>query len=223
MSISKFAGRAMALAVAAMSLMGVADVLPARAAQLVDFTNVAFAPVTGDTSIPVGHADFCRRNPNECTVNANLVEDVHLTPANWQQLLDVNTYFNTTIVPETDEQLYHVAEYWTYPHGFGDCEDIALAKRRKLIEDGWPASTLLMTVAKETDGEGHAVLMVRTDRGDLILDNQDSTVRDWKDSPYHFLKRQSQINAGEWVGIADSRPGVIMAKSDTSQPVETGK
>ena len=64
-----------------------------------------------------------------------------------------------------------------------------------------------MTVAKEGDGEGHAVLMVRTDRGDFILDNQDSTVRDWKDSPYHFLKRQSQANAGQWVGIADKRAG----------------
>ncbi len=53
--------------------------------------------------------------------------------------------------------------------------------------------------------------MVRTDRGDLILDNQDSAVRDWRDSPYHFLKRQSQADAGEWVGIDDERPSVIVA------------
>ena len=210
MSISKFAGRAMALAVAAMSLMGVADVLPARAAQLVDFTNVAFAPVTGDTSIPVGHADFCRRNPSECTVNANLVEDVHLTPANWQQLLDVNTYFNTTIVPETDEQLYHVAEYWTYPtDGRGDCEDIALEKRRELIAAGWDPSALLMTVVREPNGDGHAVLMARTDRGDLILDNQDNRVLVWNKTPYEFIKRQSQADAGKWVALNDNRTTVV--------------
>jgi predicted transglutaminase-like cysteine proteinase len=194
-------------------LFGMAAMSPAAGAQLVDFSNAAFAQVTGQTSIPVGHADFCKRYPNECTMNAQVVDDMHLTPDNWQQLLEVNTYFNTSIVPETDMQLYHVAEYWTYPHGFGDCEDIALAKRKQLIDAGWPASTLLMTVARQADGEGHAVLMVRTDRGDLILDNQDSTIRDWRDSPYHFLKRQSQTNAGQWVSIDDERPTVILAKN----------
>ena len=209
MPIAKIIGGLVGLALLGLTALNA----PADAAQLVDFTNVAFAPVTGETSIPVGHADFCTRYPNECGVNATVVEDVHLGTDNWQQLLSVNTYFNTTIVPETDEQLYHVAEFWTYPHGYGDCEDIALAKRKQLIADGWPASTLLMTIAKESNGEGHAVLMVRTDRGDLILDNQDSTIRDWRDSPYHLLKRQSQANAGEWVGIGDDRAAVILAKN----------
>ena len=208
MSSKILAGWAIGLALVVGMLAG-----PAQAAQLVDFTNVAFAPVTGETSIPVGHADFCKRYPAECGMNPTVVDDIHLTPQSWQHLLDVNTSFNTSIVPETDMQLYHVPEYWTYPHGYGDCEDIALAKRRQLIEDGWPVSTLLMTVAKEANGEGHAVLMVRTDRGDLILDNQDSTIRDWRESPYHFLKRQSQANAGEWVGIDDERPTVILAKN----------
>jgi predicted transglutaminase-like cysteine proteinase len=209
MYTSKFVRPALGLAL----LAAVAAALPASAAELVNFKDGAFAPVTGQTSIPIGHADFCKRYPTECMANPTVVEDVHLAASNWQQLLDINTQMNTTIVPETDQQLYHVAEYWTYPHGYGDCEDIALAKRRRLIEDGWPVSDLLMTVARENDGEGHAVLMVRTDRGDLILDNQDSVIRDWKDSPYHFLKRQSQANAGEWVGIADSRPGVMLAKN----------
>jgi predicted transglutaminase-like cysteine proteinase len=207
MPITKIAIRAMGFALFAV----LAAAVPAGAAQLVDFTNVAFAPVSGATSIPVGHADFCKRYPAECTMNATVVDDVHLTEANWQQLLDVNTHFNAIIVPETDQQLYGVAEYWTYPHGFGDCEDIALAKRRQLVADGWPVSTLLMTVAKEGDGEGHAVLMVRTDRGDLILDNQDSTIRDWRDSPYHFLKRQSQANAGQWIAISDGRADAMVA------------
>ena len=209
MPIAKIIGRVVGLALLGLTALNA----PADAAQLVDFTNVAFAPVTGETSIPVGHADFCKRYPNECTINATVVDDVHLAGDNWQQLLSINTYFNTTIVPETDEQLYHVAEFWTYPHGYGDCEDIALAKRKQLIADGWPASTLLKTIAKESNGEGHAVLMVRTDRGDLILDNQDSTIRDWRDSPYHLLKRQSQANAGEWVGIGDDRAAVILAKN----------
>lgn len=209
MSFTKFCRRMAGPVLIAAALCGA----PASGAQLVDYANQAFAPVTGATSIPVGHADFCRRYPRECTVNASVVASVPLTPALWQQLLEVNTRLNVSIVPETDQQLYHVAEFWTYPHGYGDCEDIALAKRRELIADGWPASTLLMTVARQDNGEGHAVLMVRTDRGDLILDNQDSEIRDWKDSPYHFLKRQSQTDAGEWIGIADTRPAVTMARN----------
>jgi len=209
MSIIEFVKRAMVLAIFA----GAAMTQPAGAAQLVDFTNVAFAQVTGETSRPIGHVEFCKRFPGECGANAVVIEDVTLTAGKWQQLLDINSFFNTTIVPETDQQLYHVTEYWTYPHGFGDCEDIALAKRKALIAKGWPVSALLLTVAKESDGEGHAVLMVRTDRGDLILDNQDSTIRDWHDSPYHLLKRQSQANAGVWVGIDDMRQAVIVAKN----------
>ena len=208
MPTAKFIKETLAAAIVAL----LALTSPAAASQLVDYTNVAFAPVNGPTSIPVGHADFCKRYPTECVANTQIVDDVQLNGDKWQQLLAVNTYFNTTIKPETDQELYHVPEYWTYPHGFGDCEDIALAKRRQLIEAGWPASTLLITVAREADGEGHAVLMVRTDRGDFILDNQDSTVRDWKDSPYQLLKRQSQANAGQWVGITDSRATLIVAK-----------
>jgi predicted transglutaminase-like cysteine proteinase len=112
---------------------------------------------------------------------------------------------NATVVPVTDEDLYHVSEFWTYPNGYGDCEDIALEKRRELIEAGWPVSTLLMAVVRQRNGEGHAVLMVRTDRGDLVLDNQVGSIDLWSQTPYKFIKRQSQANAGQWVDMVDER------------------
>ena len=121
---------------------------------------------------------------------------------------------NTEIVPITDEDLYKVGEFWTYPDGYGDCEDIALAKRRELIANGWDASSLLMAVVREPNGNGHAVLMVRTDRGDLVLDNQDGLVRLWNETPYQFLKRQSQANAGEWEQIEDSRTVLAVASTN---------
>lgn len=185
---------------------------PAAATTTIDMSNPAFAPVTGPTSIPVGHAEFCKTHRDECRANAHVVEAEALTAAKWQQLVDVNNGFNASIHPETDEDLYHVAEFWTYPDGAGDCEDIALAKRRQLIEDGWDQSTLLMAVVREGNGEGHAVLMVRTDRGDLVLDNQDGRVRVWSDTPYQFIKRQSQADAGKWVGIADNHMMIVAAK-----------
>jgi predicted transglutaminase-like cysteine proteinase len=178
----------------------------------VDFTNVAFAPDTGWTSIPIGAADFCRREPTACQPNKTVVQAETLTPASWSQLIAVNDAVNRKIVPETDQDNYHQVEYWTYPaDGRGDCEDIALEKQRELIAAGWDPSTLLMTVVREADGNGHAVLMVRTDRGDLILDNQNGKVLLWKDTPYAFIKRQSQADAGKWVALNDDRATVITA------------
>ncbi|MGV8853961.1 MAG: transglutaminase-like cysteine peptidase [Devosia sp.] len=175
-----------------------------------DTTNVAFVQThSGNTSIPVGHAMFCKSRPDECRANAHVVQAVALTDALWQQLLAVNAHINSIVVPATDEQLYHVAEFWTYPNGYGDCEDYALAKRRELINAGWPVSTLLMAVVKQANGEGHAVLMVRTDRGDLVLDNQVGSVDLWNSTPYKFIKRQSQANAGQWVDMIDNREVVV--------------
>ncbi|KQX42454.1 transglutaminase [Devosia sp. Root436] len=179
-------------------------------AQAFDTTNVAFVQtVGGTTSIPVGHAEFCKSRPDECRANADPVAAVPLTEALWQQLLAVNAGINQHVVPVTDQELYQVAEFWTYPNGYGDCEDYALAKRRELINAGWPASTLLMAVVKQANGEGHAVLMVRTDRGDLVLDNQVGSIDLWSQTPYKFIKRQSQANAGQWVDMIDTREIVV--------------
>ena len=178
---------------------------PAIASQSVDLSNAAFAPVTGPTSIPIGAAQFCKTHRSECGPFGRIVDVETLTAASWDQLVDINAEVNTTIVPETDKDLYHVAEFWAYPDGRGDCEDIALEKRRELIAAGWDASTLLMTVVRERNGNGHAVLMVRTDRGDLVLDNQSAQVLVWTATPYDFIKRQSQTDSGKWVGLADDR------------------
>lgn len=179
----------------------------------VDFSNVAFAQTVGATSIPIGHVDFCRRHLDECLPHHDVAPAAALTPARWQQLVRVNNRINTEIVPVTDIELYGVGEFWAYPDGYGDCEDIALAKRRELIELGWHPSTLLMSVVRQQNGEGHAVLLVRTDRGDLILDNLYGEINVWSDTPYIFVKRQSQAHAGEWVQIDDMRPVVTVAST----------
>ena len=143
-----------------------------------------------------------------------MTQAVTLTEARWGALVRINNRMNSEIVPITDQDLYKVDEFWTYPRGYGDCEDIALAKRQALIEEGWDPSALLITVVRELNGNGHAVLMVRTDRGDLILDNQDGLVRVWNETQYQFVKRQSQAHAGEWVQIEDTRPIVTVASTN---------
>ena len=52
-------------------------------------------------------------------------------------------------------------------------------------------SDLLITVVRKPDGEGHAVLTVRTDKGDYVLDNLTDTVKPWEETGYRYLKRQS--------------------------------
>ncbi len=190
-----------------LALLALATLIaPAQASGNVDLSNPAFAKVTGQTSIPIGHARFCQTYPGECTAYGSVSEATHLTQERWDQLLQVNANENAAIVPVTDQQLYQTAEFWTYPNGYGDCEDYALAKRRDLIALGWPPSNLFITVVRQVSGDGHAVLMVRTDRGDLILDNLRGLVKVWNQTPYQYLKRQSQSHAGLWVDIEDTRP-----------------
>jgi len=187
--------------------------MPGKAGE-VDFANPAFAPVGAKTSIPIGASTFCKTYRGECGVNRNVVEVMPLDDQRWAQLVDTNNLINTAISPVTDIDYYHEDEVWAYPtDGFGDCEDYALAKRKALIADGWNPSTLLMTVVRERDGAGHAVLMVRTDRGDLVLDNQDGRVLVWSQTPYQFLKRQSQADASRWVDLVDDRAGLMVASS----------
>jgi len=181
-------------------------------AHALDLTNAAFVQtIDKPTSIPIGHSDFCAARPLECQPNGNLVAAMPLDEALWSQLLTVNAQVNRDITPVTDQELYNVSEFWTYPNGYGDCEDFVLAKRRDLINAGWPASTLLMSVVRQRNGEGHAVLLVRTDRGDFVLDNQEGSIRLWSETPYHFVKRQSQANAGQWVDMIDDRPIIVAA------------
>jgi len=188
--------------------------MPGKAGE-VDFANPAFAPVGAKTSIPIGASTFCKTYRGECGVNRNVVEVMPLDDQRWAQLVDTNNLINTAISPVTDIDYYHEDEVWAYPtDGFGDCEDYALAKRKALIADGWNPSTLLMTVVRERDGAGHAVLMVRTDRGDLVLDNQDGRVLVWSQTPYQFLKRQSQADASRWVDLVDDRAGLMVASSN---------
>ena len=68
-----------------------------------------------------------------------------------------------------------MVERWNYPDdGYGDCEDYVLLKRRMLMQAGWPREALLITVVRDKKGDGHAVLTVKTNRGEFVLDNQSS-------------------------------------------------
>ena len=161
--------------------------------------------VRGRTSQPIGHALFCQNMPEECAVRTSKTEAPKLTRKRWQDIIDINAHVNRTVNAVTDQDLYGVEEHWTYPRQNGDCEDFALLKRYMLMQRGWPASSLLITVVLQPNGEGHAVLTVRTDRADYVLDNLESQVKPWSATSYKFLKRQAENHSGRWLKISDRR------------------
>jgi predicted transglutaminase-like cysteine proteinase len=166
--------------------------------------------VGGVTSQPIGHYDFCQRYPGECGPNVDLMP-VRMSDANWVTVNAVNLQVNTTIIPATDMEVYGKEEYWAYPVTAGDCEDFALLKRRILIQRGFSPSNLLMTVVRKPDGEGHAILTLRTAQGDYELDNLSDDVKLWYQTPYSYIKRQASYNAGRWVTIENGRDVLVGA------------
>ena len=163
--------------------------------------KVAFLKSFGDTLPPIGYVNFCRERAAECRPPGRFADQVQLTAAKFAELKEVNQSVNDAVAPVTDLNLYGKVEVWTYPVKQGDCEDYVLLKRRILIERGWPESTLLITVVREETNDGHAVLTVRTDRGDLVLDNKQSEVMAWADTPYTFVKQQSTRNPLVWISL----------------------
>jgi predicted transglutaminase-like cysteine proteinase len=161
-----------------------------------------FEPVGGPTLVPYGWADFCVRYKGECDTEPLAATDINLTPKTLEMIQKINLWVNSTIIPESDWDHWGVVDQWDYPtDGYGDCEDYALLKRKLLIERGLPRQALLMTVVKDQNGEGHAILTIKTNHGDFILDNLNNEVKPWTQTGYLFIKRQSQTDPNTWVTL----------------------
>ena len=166
----------------------------------------SFMMSNGRTTQPVGHYELCQQMPTECRQVTQAGKPVELTRKLWAKIVDVNNLVNTMVTPRTDQEIWGVEERWSYPtQGIGDCEDYVLEKRRLLMKAGIPAGNLMITVVRQPNGDGHAVLTARTSLGDFVLDNLEPRVLAWTDTQYRYLKRQSDQNSGVWVSIEDAR------------------
>jgi len=174
-----------------------------------------FIALGATTRAPIGWTDFCNENPHDCDGKPLEARDAVLTQKSWKELVRVNKYVNEHVRPMTDIDHWGVVERWSYPDdGYGDCEDYVLLKRRMLLQAGFPRQALLITVVRDTKGEGHAVLTVKTDRGEFVLDNQEERIMAWTETNYRFVKRQSQIDPNVWVALGDPRPAIATAASN---------
>ena len=164
------------------------------------------------TLVPYGWLEFCNRFPGECAAKASATSVIKLNSANYRRISQLNRWVNSTIVAKSDHDQWGVVDRWDYPTtGQGDCEDYVLLKRRVLIEEGFPSQALLVTVVRDERGDGHAVLTIKTDKGDFVLDNLREGVKPWTASPYRFVKRQSQNDPNVWVDIGEFATGPRVA------------
>ncbi len=158
-----------------------------------------------------GRVSFCAWYPSECSADPAEPEIVSLTPQVLATLTAINTHVNDTIAPVTDEEHWGVRDRWDYPDdGKGDCEDIQLLKRKLLAEQGLSRRAMRMTVVIDARGQGHAVLMVRTSRGDLILDNARDAVLPWQQTGYRFVKREG-TEGPQWVWLDKQKGPAVTA------------
>ncbi|WP_237153133.1 transglutaminase-like cysteine peptidase [Oryzibacter oryziterrae] len=148
---------------------------------------------------PFGEFMLCKRSPSVCRARAprgvvTTSGTVRLTPEMLQKINGVNLQVNAAIIPQAETQ----GDVWKVGGRYGDCEDYALAKRARLLQMGFPSSSVLMATAYQRSGAYHAILVVRTDRGDFVLDNLSKAIKPWDRTGYRFEMIQSPESPRIW-------------------------
>jgi predicted transglutaminase-like cysteine proteinase len=187
------------LAAAAIMSALLALELPTRANSSIEAT---YAAVGAETSVPYGWVDFCQRYEGECDGDHGAALDINLSAKAMGEIVKINKWVNSHVEPVSDIDHWNLADRWDYPiDGRGDCEDYALLKRKLLMETGFPRQALLMTVVKDENQEGHAILTLKTNKGEFVLDNLNDEMKPWTGTGYRFVKRQSQEDPNVWVQL----------------------
>lgn len=145
---------------------------------------------------PFAYVLFCTRQPSECAASSG-VNTVSLTATKRQELKNINARINRQIRPRNDIGALGGDE-WTLAPKAGDCEDYAITKRHELIRKGWPAAALRLAVAHTAWGEGHLVLVVRTNEGDLVLDSLSGRIKNWRQTNLKWEMIQATGNPRIW-------------------------
>jgi predicted transglutaminase-like cysteine proteinase len=152
---------------------------------------------------PLQFVKFCMNYGTECEPDAAADQQTLPSGERARDMLgEVNRSVNDAITPmkkTTSPLLAH----WTVSPAAGDCNDYAVTKRHRLIEMGWPKSALRLAVVLTGSGQGHLVLVVRLNDGDVVLDNLSSSVRSWNTAGYQWISMQSASNPRFWVAVGE--------------------
>ncbi|WP_404399973.1 transglutaminase-like cysteine peptidase [Pelagibacterium halotolerans] len=159
-----------------------------------DFGPLGRVSTGGAFAAPMGFQIFCLRTPPRCTAAANI--EVSLTSDLFELLERVNREVNGAIRPRVRE-----SQIWELGARVGDCKDYAMNKWNRLIEMGVPAGALRLAIGYTKDGIGHAVVVVRTAQGDLVLDNLTNEILAWNEVT-HDLIAMSTSNPRRWTVVS---------------------
>ena len=173
----------------------------------------------GYTLPPFSFVKFCLDYPGDCPKSAG-PSRIQLTSGRMAELSSVNRAVNRSIRPKPDTS---ALRYWKLDVDAGDCNNFAIQKRHELMRRGWPAAALALTVAKTPWGEGHLVVTVRTDQGDLVLDNLRSSIVSWRSTGYDWIMRQSERNPQYWVELNGGQAGPVYAAADLDDATEVAR
>ena len=156
------------------------------------------------TLAPMAFTRFCLEYPAECKPQRLVFagDRIELNITRWAELEDVNRTVNLSIHPERNENGL-AGEKWLLGPDRGDCNDYAVTKRHELIARGWPARTVLLSEVVTVSGEHHLVTVVRTESGDLVLDNLTDQIMPWSRTPYRWVRIQMPKNPNYWASISE--------------------
>lgn len=153
-------------------------------------------PASRPIGAPVGFASACAKYSWLCRVRTKNLISEHAA----QQLLErVNRSVNDRISPMNDARAVGHGDVWALPAtGRGDCEDYALQKMKDLVDAGFPATSLALSVVIGPRDENHVVLIARVDGTDYVLDNLNNSVRSWRRTSYTYLATQDFTARSAW-------------------------
>ncbi|MBP1862313.1 transglutaminase-like cysteine peptidase [Rhizobium herbae] len=112
---------------------------------------------------PIAFSLYCMEHIDECPTKGP--RSVRYSATLMQLVSKVQTQVNSEITPRRE-----TVDVWSADVSSGDCDDYVMTKRRRLIRAGIPATAMRVAVSRRF-GEGHVVLIVNTDKGEIVLDN----------------------------------------------------
>ena len=172
---------------------------------------------------PTGAAGLCERYDWACATSSTRAGGQYdgFDNKDLTRVRRINSAVNRRTRQIADQRQYARPEHWALPtRRGGDCEDFALLKKYRLIRAGIPAERLLIATVLDRRMRGHAVLVVRTHRGDMVLDNLTSRVKPWLKTGYTFMKMQSPSRPGSWDAIL---AGGLMIKPNRAEPTAVAR
>jgi predicted transglutaminase-like cysteine proteinase len=181
---------------------------PARAMQTIKFG----AP----TLAPMAFTRFCVKYVEECKPQRLMFRGgrIKLTNLRWTELANVNSSVNSSI--RNKESI--ADQEWLLDPLVGNCNDYAVTKRHQLLAVGWPARAVLLGEVVTFSGEHHVVVVVRTNIGDLVLDNLTDVIMPWFQKPFHWVRVQTSRDPNYWASISEPSAAQIITRRPVQIP-----